>query len=88
MDCSTDELLKIVNRYLQRFDDYQQIFADKNRIGMKSYFVEAYNKLEPFHFSIKNNETIEAKDRNNIRLIIKYAEKLAQSELQPDEVLK
>ena len=85
MDCTKDQFNSILLNYMCRFDDYQQIAADKGKPEETvQYFVDAYNQLDAiFSICFRNNlgrplsETV----RNQSRIIIKYAERLACTEL-------
>ena len=81
MDCSLIKLRTIVCKALQRFDDYQQICADKGKNEILDFFVDSYNELEEVFFHLKEGGLLSLKTRNEIRILIKETEKLAVSEL-------
>ena len=81
MDCSLENLTKICAEALQRFDDYQQIFADKEKNEMVQFFVDVYDELEEVFFHLKERGLLSLNTRNEIRMLIKGAEKYAASEL-------
>ena len=81
MDCSLKKLTKICAEALQRYDDYQQIFADKEKDELVQFFVDVYAELEEVFFHLKEGGLISLKTRNEIRMLIKGAEKYAASEL-------
>lgn len=81
MDCSLIKLRAIVCEALQRFDDYQQIFADKGENEMVQFFVDVYDELEEVFFHLKEGGLLSLNTRNEIRMLIKGAEKYAASEL-------
>ena len=81
MDCSNYDLKKICVEALQRFDDYQQIFADKGKNEMVQFFVDLYDELEEVFFHLKEGGLLSLNTRNEIRLLIKETEKLAASEM-------
>ena len=81
MDCSLIKLRTIVCKALQRFDDYQQICADKGKNEILDFFVDSYNELEEVFFHLKEGGLLSLKTRNEIRMLIKETEKYALSEL-------
>ena len=81
MDCSLIKLTTICADALQRFDNYQQISADKGKNEIAQFFVDVYNELEEVFFNIKEGGLLSLKTRNEIRMLIKEAEKYALSEL-------
>ena len=80
-DCSLEKLTKICAEALQRYDNYQQIFADKEKNELVQFFVDVYDELEEVFFHLKEGGLISLKTRNEIRMLIKGAEKYAASEL-------
>lgn len=81
MDCSLIKLRTICAEALQRFDNYQQICADKGKNEIVQFFVDSYNDLEKVFFHLKEGGLLSLKTRNEIRMLIKETEKYASSEL-------
>lgn len=81
MDCSTAELKKITLQYLSRFDNYEQLAADKGKPEIVPYFTDAFNQLEVYYRYLKQNMPISYTGRNAMRLLIKDTEKFAQVQL-------
>lgn len=81
MDCSLEKLRTICAESLQRFDNYQQISADKGKNEIVDFFVSSYNELEKVFFYLKEGGLLSLKTRNEIRMLIKETEKYASSEL-------
>ena len=81
MDCSLKKLTKICAEALQRYDNYQQLFADNGKSELVQFFVDVYDELEEVFFHLKEGGLISLNTRNEIRMRIKGAEKYAASEL-------
>ena len=70
------ELISTSQNFLSRFDDYQQMCADKGKNEMTQYFVDSFNQLESIIFNLKEEEVTD-EIRNQIRSIVKETEKMA-----------
>lgn len=70
------ELISTSQNFLSRFDDYQQMCADKGKNEIIQYFVDSYNQLESIIFNLKEAE-VTHEVRNQIRSIVKDTEKRA-----------
>lgn len=85
MDCTVPEFQSILLKYMQQFDDYQQIATDKHKPDKtRQYFVDAYNQLDSIYticFRKEPSAPVSQTVRNQSRMIIKYAERLACTEL-------
>jgi hypothetical protein len=92
MDCTKDQFKSILLNHMCRFDDYQQIAFDQGKPEETiQYFVDAYNQLDAiFSICFRNNpgQPLSETVRNQSRMIIKYAERLACTELsQPGSAI-
>jgi rubrerythrin len=81
MQCSIADLKNTIEETMIRFDNYQQIFSDINKPLLVDYFSKAYDEIEKTYFSIKNTATLNNHSRNELRMLIKYAEKRANHEI-------
>lgn len=86
INCTPAKFKAILLKYMQRFEDYQQVAADQAKPEETiQYFVDAYNELDITYNICFRKATVAALSpavRNQARLIIKYAEQLACTELQ------
>lgn len=85
MESTTSELKQLMLRYMSRFDDYIQIAYDEEKPDLGEYFSNEYNKLDHHYRSISDTQTVSAIQRNEIRMIVKYTERLACTELEITE---
>ena len=81
IDCSPAKLTTICSEALKRFDDYQQIAGDQGKNEVLNYFVNCYDEMEEVFFHLKEGGLLSLSTRNEIRMLIKCAEKCAASEL-------
>lgn len=81
MESTTPELKQMMLGFMSSFDDYSQIAYDQNKPELCEYFSDEFNKLDHHYHSISDTQIVSESQRNEIRLIVKYTEKLAQSEL-------
>ena len=81
MDSSTPELKQIMLRFLARFDDYTQMACDQESPELEEYFADAVNQLDQLYHSIDDTTEVSETQRNKIRMICKYTERLAQTDL-------
>ena len=86
MDYTPVEFKSILLKYMQQFDDYQQTAADQGKPAETlQYFVDAYNQLDSIYTICFRHNTTSSSSlavRNQARLIIKHAERLAITELE------
>lgn len=86
MDCNPAEFKSILLKYMQKFDDYQQTATDQEKPAETlQYFVDAYNQLDSIYTICFRHNTTSSSSlavRNQARLIIKHAERLAITELE------
>jgi hypothetical protein len=79
MDCDAEGVRNICSTWMRKFDDWQQTVADANRKDLLAHLTEGYDKLEVY---LKKECTdFSAEERNDIRGIIKFTEKIIVSEL-------
>jgi len=81
MDSPTPELKQIILHYLSRFDDYIQMACDQQNPELGEYFDHEFSQLEQHYHSISDTQTVSESQRNSIRMICKYTERLAQTDL-------
>ncbi len=86
MDCDLAEAKKTCSLFMQKFDDYQQKASDAGRKDLIPYFVEAYNLLDKYYHSLTDENALTIDIRNDIRMTIKFTQRLAGSELLVKEI--
>lgn len=77
MNCPLPELKDICSQSLRRLDDHQQLAGDLKNLEALDYFTDAYDELDIAYQHLDEGGVLSLRSRNEMRLIIKGAEKLA-----------
>jgi hypothetical protein len=81
MNSRSSELKKIVQKYLDKLDQYQQN-APKDK---EQFFVDSFNQLEQYFICCDGESFVDDTVRNSIRMLIKETEKMASITFNPDK---
>lgn len=85
MNCPLENLKQTCLEFMISFDDYQQMAGDNNNNEASMYFDEAYSTIEKAFHHLKQGGVLSLKSRNQLRLVIKYAEKYAAMVFNPTQ---
>jgi hypothetical protein len=81
MDAPLNEIPEICAAFIRRFDDYQQMAFDQGKHEFVDELAHAINKLEYLIVRINKTRCISPEERNDIRMTVKFTEKMAAGDL-------
>lgn len=81
MQCPNSELAETCLLFAQKWDDYEQLAGDQNKPEIADALQAGITWLEVTASAIKHGKVLNMIERNELRIMIKYTEKLAASQL-------
>ncbi len=81
MDAPQKDLVKICLTFIERFDNYRQQADDQGRPELAADLGVKIEYLDDLIRQIKQGRELTPAERNNLRMTIKFTEKLVASEL-------
>ena len=81
MDAPLSEIPGICVAFIRRFDDYHQLAFEQGKHDFSNELEHSMNELYSFADKVNQGQPLSPSDRNDIRMTIKFTEKMAAGEL-------